>query len=243
MTNPSPTPRPPAPPAAEPPASAPFTPVELRARHDGWTPTRQREFVEALAICGCVVEAAARTGMTEQSAYRLRLRPDAGPFAAAWDAALVVGKTPLASIAWDRAINGTATPIFYKGEQVGERRHYSDKLLLHLLGNTELTGRRAAARDAVLADWDGWMEGLEHGFPQPEPQPEPEPEPDGPPQRIITGNYWMEDGIWYTDKTPAPGYTGTIIGGCITRRRTLDEKELAEAAWQLEEWEQEILKE
>jgi hypothetical protein len=213
--------------------------VHLRARHDGWTPARQREFVEALADCGCVVEAAARTGMTEQSAYRLRLRPDAEPFAAAWDAARVVGKTRLTSVAWDRAINGTATPIFYKGEQVGERRHYSEKLLLHLLRDAELTPRRAAARDAVLADCDGWMEGLEHGF----PEPEPEPEPEEPPRRIVTGECWLEDGIWYTDDPPPPGYTGTIVGGCQTRRRTLDDDELAESAWQLEDIEKETLKE
>ena len=33
---------------------APFGPVPLRYRHDGWTPERQQAFIEALAGCGCV---------------------------------------------------------------------------------------------------------------------------------------------------------------------------------------------
>ena len=33
-----------------------FTPVPLRARHDGWTPETQTAFIEALAESGCVTE-------------------------------------------------------------------------------------------------------------------------------------------------------------------------------------------
>jgi hypothetical protein len=32
-----------------------------------------------------------------------------------------------------RALNGVATPIFYHGEQVGERRRYDERLALFLL--------------------------------------------------------------------------------------------------------------
>src|SRR5205085_12205875 len=48
----------------------PFEPVPVRHRRDGWTPQKQREFLEALADTGVVLVAAARACMTEQSVTR-----------------------------------------------------------------------------------------------------------------------------------------------------------------------------
>ena len=62
--------------ASCPSAPTPFDPVPVRARSDGWTPQKQREFIEALADTGVVREAAARGGMTQRSAWRLRGRVD-----------------------------------------------------------------------------------------------------------------------------------------------------------------------
>lgn len=62
-----------------------FTPAELRVRHDGWTPVRQAEFIGYLAETRCVKRAAARVGMSRESAYRLRRKPGAEEFNAAWD--------------------------------------------------------------------------------------------------------------------------------------------------------------
>lgn len=53
---------------AEPKPLIPFTPVPLRARHDGWTADKQIAFIEALAETACVEEACRRVGMTAQSA-------------------------------------------------------------------------------------------------------------------------------------------------------------------------------
>lgn len=64
-----------------------FTPVPLRYRHDGWTPERQRDYVAALARTGHAGKAARAVGMTEQSAAKLRRRPDAASFDAACTAA------------------------------------------------------------------------------------------------------------------------------------------------------------
>ena len=50
--------RTPTPPAERPPLP-PFTPVPRKPRHDGWTPERQRAFIEALADTGSVTRAAA----------------------------------------------------------------------------------------------------------------------------------------------------------------------------------------
>jgi len=183
-------------PASEPPASAPdaapaasespeFDPVVLRDRSDGWTPRKQREFIEALADTGLVREAAARVGMTAQSASRLRRRADARAFDIAWDAALRQGARRLHAIAWERAIEGTVKGHYYHGELQSEERVFDNRLLLYLLGKTEgsLAPEKETAR--VLADWDGWMAMIERGDPPPplpEPEPESEPQPQPKPQ-------------------------------------------------------------
>lgn len=57
-------------------------------RRDGWTPARQLRFLDALARTRCVTRAAIAAGMSRESAYRLRRRPAAALFAAAWDRAI-----------------------------------------------------------------------------------------------------------------------------------------------------------
>ena len=65
-----------------------FTPVSLRYRRDGWIPGRQSDFLGRLAETRSVAAAARLVGMTRESAYRLRDRPGAESFAAAWDSIL-----------------------------------------------------------------------------------------------------------------------------------------------------------
>lgn len=123
---------PPLAPDQRPPIPA-FTPVPRKYRHDGWTPERQRAFIEALAATGSVTAAAARINMSPEGAYYLRRQPGAEGFAAAWAAALDHGVQQLADVAIDRAIHGVAVPVFWRGEQVGEKRWFNDRLLMFLL--------------------------------------------------------------------------------------------------------------
>lgn len=88
----NPSPRPAGEPAPEPrrtrrriPA---FHPVPVGPRRDGWVPERQAAFIGYLAETRSVLAAARAVGMGRESAYRLRKRPGAAGFAAAWDAAL-----------------------------------------------------------------------------------------------------------------------------------------------------------
>ena len=111
----------------------PFTPVQLRPRHDGWTAAKQIAFIEALAETACVEEACRRVGMTAQSAYRLRRRECGAAFLRAWDDALDHALHRLEQAALSRALNGVPRPIFYKGEQVGEWREYDERLTMFLL--------------------------------------------------------------------------------------------------------------
>ena len=111
----------------------PFAPALTRPRHDGWTADRQVAFVKALAESACVEEACAVVGMDKTSAYRLRRRPSAYAFRDAWDAALDYALNRLEQAAVGRAIHGTARPLFYKGEQVGEWRHHDERMTMFLL--------------------------------------------------------------------------------------------------------------
>jgi hypothetical protein len=110
-----------------------YGPVPVRYRHDGWVPDRQLEFVERLAECGCVDQAARAVGMSRNSAYALRRRPDAQAFRLAWDAAMDNAVARLRDAAMARAIEGVPVPIFHAGERVGERRHFDERLTMFLL--------------------------------------------------------------------------------------------------------------
>ena len=110
-----------------------FEPARPRPRFDGWTPNRQVEFIQALAESGCVVEACRAVGMSQRSAYALRGRADAVSFRNAWDAALDYAMRRLADAVLSRAINGVAVPVFYQGEQVGEKRYFDERLAMFLL--------------------------------------------------------------------------------------------------------------
>jgi hypothetical protein len=118
------------PPLQGPPA---FAPVAVRYRHDGWTPAKQTAFIEALADTACIVEAAARVGMSAESAYRLRRHAGATAFVNAWDGALEHAVQRLVDTAFARVIHGVPRAVFHKGEKVGEQRVYSDQLLTFLL--------------------------------------------------------------------------------------------------------------
>ena len=111
----------------------PFDPVQLRFRHDGWTPERQEDFIQALAASGCVEEAARRVGMSATSAYDLRARPEAQSFRLAWEAALDMAMPRMSDAAISRCIHGVPVPHYYKGELVGEHRRYDERLTMWLL--------------------------------------------------------------------------------------------------------------
>ena len=106
----------------EPQPKFPFTPVPVRARHDGWTVERQRTFIQCLAETGCVRTACAEVGLNARSAYKLREHTNAQAFRSAWDHATSLATARLTSIAFDRAINGGVERIYRNGELYEERR-------------------------------------------------------------------------------------------------------------------------
>jgi hypothetical protein len=116
------------------PAAYTWVPVRRTPRNDGWSHQRQRDFIEALADCGSVTEAAQRIGMSVSGAYRLRRSPGGEAFAAAWDAAVHQAALHLVDIAFDRAIHGSSEPVFDRdGRCVGRRMRQNDRLLMFLM--------------------------------------------------------------------------------------------------------------
>lgn len=119
-------------PAARP-AVPDFAPVPRKYRHDGWTPERQRAFIEALADTGSVTRAAGMVNMAQTNCYTLRRAPGAEEFRRAWDAALDFGVARLKDIAFERAVEGELLPVFQNGKLMGFRRKRNDALLMFCL--------------------------------------------------------------------------------------------------------------
>ncbi len=99
-----------------------FTPVPVRARHDGWTPDRQFRFVLAIARGAGPGEAARSVGLSRQTAHALRRKPGAGSFAAAWDAAADFADQAAAGRAQPAGASGLErimVPRYYRGRLIG----------------------------------------------------------------------------------------------------------------------------
>lgn len=110
-----------------------FDAVPRKYRHDGWTPERQRAFIEALADTGSVRRAALQVNMSSVACYYLRRQPGAEGFRRAWEAALDFGVQRLKDIAFERAIDGQLVPVFVAGKLMGFRRKKNDRLLMFCL--------------------------------------------------------------------------------------------------------------
>ena len=139
------------PPRDQRPALPAFDPVPRKCkRHDGWTPDRQRAFIEALADTGSVATAARMVNMSSESAYYLRRKPQAGSFAAAWEAATAMGWRRLKDEAFERALNGQLVPVFTAGKLIGYRRRKNDRLLMFILRHYGPDGPAPTARPLTV---------------------------------------------------------------------------------------------
>ncbi len=144
-------------------------------RSNIFTPERQVAFLAALAGHGNVRAACALVGLSPQAAYTHRRRDAA--LAQGWEAALVLARDVAEQVLADRALNGTAETVYYRGEAVGHRVRFDTRLLLAHLARLDQhclyaeRGQATAARfdeflDAMLcgeadaaefADGDGWI--------------------------------------------------------------------------------------
>jgi hypothetical protein len=128
----------------------PFTPVPLRYRADGWTPVRQAAFLGVLVETSCVATAARTVGMSRESAYRLREKPGAESFAAAWDRVLETqheSRMSTHDILWHRVEYGKIRPIMRRGRWIGVRTSPDNDAVFQLY-RMEMRRRRTLRRMA-----------------------------------------------------------------------------------------------
>ena len=102
-------------------------------RSNSITPERQRRFVATLAATGIVNQAARSIGKSMEALYKLRAKPGAEGFAAAWDEALERGMQRLEDCALERSLNGTPTPIVSGGKILGTWDKPDNNLLRFML--------------------------------------------------------------------------------------------------------------
>ena len=114
---------------------------------DGWTPDRKVRFLDHLAASGKVHVSAARVGMSREAAYRLRRRDPL--VARAWDAALMQAREGHAEVLADRALEGVEEDVWYRGEVVGTRRKFDNRLLLAHMARLD---KIAEARPEAVED-------------------------------------------------------------------------------------------
>ena len=113
-----------------------FTPVpHKRPRRNSITPALQRKFIAHLAATGIVTAAARHIGKSMEALYKLRARPGAASFNAAWDAAIDRGVSRLEATALTRAIAGEERMVVSSGKILGTEIRHNEALVMFFLRN------------------------------------------------------------------------------------------------------------
>lgn len=122
-------------------------------RVDGWSPSRQRRFLEVLAATGVIRTACEAVYITPRSAYTLRIRRDGAAFRLGWDAAILIARTRLADTLLARAILGSEDRIRKDPDSHDITRHRHDnRLAMSMLARLDrMADCPAEGSDAALA--------------------------------------------------------------------------------------------
>ncbi|TPG43557.1 hypothetical protein EAH79_07365 [Sphingomonas koreensis] len=133
-------------------------------RCDGWTPDRQRAFLEAIAEGHTVGSACALVGMAPSSAYALRRRAAGAGFALGWRAANLLAREKVADTLLARAIDGQVETLTRPDGETITRHRYDNRLASTMLARLD----RFADKDAgeathqaarlVAAEFDGFLD-------------------------------------------------------------------------------------
>jgi hypothetical protein len=124
-----------------------------QTRADGWSPARQRRFLEVLAATGVIMLACEAVRITARSAYTLRQRGDGAAFRLGWDAAILIARARLADTLLARAIMGTEETIRKDPDNYEITRHRQDnRLAMSMLSRLDrMADSPAEGTDAALA--------------------------------------------------------------------------------------------
>ncbi|MDG2514441.1 hypothetical protein P7B04_17265 [Sphingobium yanoikuyae] len=134
-------------------------------RVDGWSPARQRRFLEILAATGVIMLACEGVRITARSAYTLRIRHDGAAFRLGWDAAILIARARLADDLLSRAIMGSEEVIRKDPDNCEVRRHRHDNRLamsmlarLDRMADSPPEGSDAALARVVAQDFTAYLD-------------------------------------------------------------------------------------
>ncbi|WP_420145230.1 hypothetical protein [Sphingobium sp.] len=140
------------------------TPSE-QTRADGWSPARQRRFLEVLAATGVIRLACEAVRITPRSAYTLRIRRDGAAFRLGWDAAILIARARLADTLLARAIMGQEETIRKDPDSNEVTRHRHDNRLamsmlarLDRMADAPVDGTDAALARVVAQDFVAYLD-------------------------------------------------------------------------------------
>lgn len=132
-------------------SSLPTAADQIRA--DGWSPARQRHFLETLAATGVITTACAAVQISARAAYSLRIRRDGAAFRLGWDAAILIARARLADDLLARALNGHEE-VIRKDADAGEitRHRHDNRLAMSMLSRLDrMADNPPEGSDAALA--------------------------------------------------------------------------------------------
>ena len=122
--------------------------IHAAPRANSITPDIQRRFVAELRACGVVKQAARKVGKSLEALYKLRERPGAEGFAAAWDAARERFGARLHDFASARVMEGDERPIVSQGRILGWHTVYDYPTIRFMLRHN-LPERYSPAAEAL----------------------------------------------------------------------------------------------
>lgn len=128
------------------------TPAQ-QSRVDGWSPARQRHFLETLAATGVITTACDAVHISPRAAYALRIRRDGAAFRLGWDAAILIARARLADDLLARALNGHEE-VIRKDADAGEitRHRHDNRLAMSMLSRLDrMADNPPQGSDAALA--------------------------------------------------------------------------------------------
>jgi hypothetical protein len=135
-----------------------------RLRQDGWTPERQRRFLESIAEGHTVEDACRIVGLSVASAYALRRRASGAGFALGWHGANLLARERIADTLLARAIHGQTETGTRPDGGSWTRHRYDNSLATRMLARLDAQADDPAAGPAhraarmVAQEFDGFLD-------------------------------------------------------------------------------------
>jgi outer membrane biosynthesis protein TonB len=135
-----------------------------RLRQDGWTPERQRRFLESIAEGHTVEDACRIVGLSVASAYAFRRRAAGAGFALGWHGANLLARDRVADTLLARALHGQTETGTRPDGGTWSRHRYDNSLATRMLARLDAQADAPAAGPAnhaarmVAQEFDGFLD-------------------------------------------------------------------------------------